>query len=134
MAYHTEQKDRLLSYLSQHPGQQFTLGQLSEEVCQGGSIGTSTVYRLMGQLAKEGRVRRFMVGSDRRVYYQYVAEPACHSHLHLKCVGCGGLFHVSGALSELIEQQVKALHRFRLDEGASLLFGTCNACQRGARQ
>ena len=128
MAYRTEQKELLTAYLRLHPDRQFTVGELVEELSGGGAIGTSTVYRLMNRLTEEGVVRRFMVG--RTVYYQATKGSACRMHLHLKCTSCGGMLHLSSAVSEFLYRQIEASNRFQLDGNATLLFGTCATCQK----
>ena len=128
MAYRTEQKELLTAYLRLHPDRQFTVGELVQALSGEGTIGTSTVYRLMNRLTEEGTVRRFMVG--RTVYYQATRGSACHRHLHLKCTACGEMLHLSAALTEFLCRQIEASNRFRLDGDATLLFGTCAACQK----
>jgi Fur family ferric uptake transcriptional regulator len=132
MAYHTEQKDALLSFLAEHAQRQFTIRCLAQELTQEASIGESTVYRLMKQLLAEGRVRRFIVGGARQVYYQYVDGDSCNSHLHLKCTACGRLFHLDGSVSDFMQKQILATNRFTLDEHQTMLFGICARCREGA--
>ncbi len=131
MAYKTEQREQLIAFLASHAPQQFTLGELAEEVMREGQIGRATVYRLMKKLAEEGVVRSFTIGDKRAVYYQYVGGVACDSHLHLKCMVCGRLYHLSGCVSTFMEKQIYATHRFVLDEHATMLFGTCQGCRGG---
>lgn len=131
MSYQTEQKEALTRFLSENAERQFTVHALTEELRKEAEIGESTVYRLMKVLVEEGRVRRFMVDASRRVYYQYVGGGACVSHLHLKCISCGRLFHLDRSVSEFMQKQILATSRFMLDENKTMLFGTCHRCSGG---
>ncbi len=130
MGYKTEQKEALTQYLASQGDRQFTLKELAEELVQVADIGTSTIYRLMDHLIQDGVVRRFTIQGSRKFYYQYM-RGECHAHLHLKCTICGGLFHLNGMVSDFIQKQVLASHKFRLDEQETLLFGVCQTCQDG---
>lgn len=132
MSYHTEQKAALVTFLSENAQRQFTVRELARAVAERTEIGESTVYRLIAGLVEEGRVRRFAVG--RSFYYQFVGGENCDSHLHLKCLACGRLFHLDGSVSQFMRRQILATNRFRLDEGETVLFGTCHDCmgQEGA--
>ena len=128
MAYRTEQKERLLSFLRENPERQFSMEELVEALTPSGNIGRSTVYRLMRHLTEDGAVRRFMVGGGRHIYYQYVDGKSCGCHLHLKCQVCGRLYHLDGAVSAFMQKQIEASNRFLLDERRTLLIGTCRQC------
>ncbi|MDY3865490.1 MAG: transcriptional repressor, partial [Eubacteriales bacterium] len=92
-------------------------------------IGASTVYRLLGVLTDEGHIRRFTLGRGKTFYYQYVGGERCGTHLHLKCIVCGRLFHLAGCVSDFMQKQILATSRFALDESQTILFGTCAACR-----
>ncbi len=131
MAYRTEQRDVLISYLREHSDKQYTIGEVSRALAEGGQIGQATVYRLMKRLVEEGSVRCFSIGDGHRMYYQYVSGERCMSHLHLKCTSCGRLYHLGACVSEFLEKQILATHRFQLDENLTMLFGTCHKCRGG---
>lgn len=134
MAYQTEQKEALLKFLEENAHRQFTAKDLAEELTKVASIGASTVYRLLKTLAYEERVRRFVVGGSRQVYYQYIGGEGCGSHLHLKCTTCSRLYHLDPMVSEFMQKQILATSRFLLDEHQTLLFGTCYGCRGVAKQ
>ncbi len=129
MAYHTEQREILEEYLFTHAEEQFTAAELTQAL--GDKIGQATIYRLVKRLVSEGTVRAFTIGGDRKTYYQYVNGETCGSHLHLKCTVCGRLYHLGACVSEFLEKQILATHRFTLDEHATTLFGTCHKCRGG---
>ncbi len=129
MAYRTEQRDSLVDFLRTHADKQYTASELTHAPEL--SIGQATVYRLVKRLVTEGVVRAFTLGEDRRTYYQYIDGETCTSHLHLKCTVCGQLYHLGGCVSEFLEKQILATHRFVLDEQMTMLFGTCHKCRGG---
>ena len=123
--YHTDQKDRLLDFLGQNTTRQFKMEEIVSAL--DGKVGKSTVYRLMRSLVEEGRVRRFELG--RTIYYQYLSDASCDSHLHLKCTVCGRMQHLDCSVSTFLRRQILATNRFQLDDRLTLLFGLCDDCR-----
>ncbi len=130
MAYRTEQREMLITFLRAHADEQYSASDIVRALGTD-HIGQATVYRLMRRLVEEGAVRAFSIGDSPRTYYQYIDGETCGSHLHLKCTACGRLYHLGSCVSEFLEKQILATHRFRLDEQATMLFGTCHICRGG---
>ncbi len=130
MAYRTEQREMLVDFLREHADRQYTASDLTRAL-GADHIGQATVYRLIKRLVEEGVVRAFAIGDGHRTYYQYINGETCTSHLHLKCTVCGRLYHLGGCVSEFLEKQILATHRFALDEQKTMLFGTCHKCRGG---
>ena len=134
--YQTEQKKKLLSYMSEHQNEQFSAEQLSEimeragENDAGKTPGKSTVYRLVSDMAAEGTLRRFPNGGGRGWLYQYHRMPDCSGHLHLKCEKCGALLHLECGMSDDLLRHIEEEHGFKVDNNATVLYGLCAACRR----
>ena len=131
--YATEQKKLLLSFLREHCDLAYTVEELlleMKEAYGAEAPGKSTVYRLMTRLVEEGTVKRFVRGHSRQFAYQIVVGEHCHSHLHLKCMGCGKLIHLDEGLSDELLDKVRASSDFAVDEEETVLFGACAACHR----
>lgn len=126
MRYTTGKKERIVEFLSDNADKSYTLEQICEAVTDAGR-GKSTVYRLVSELLESGSITRLSDGKTRHCTYQYVGGELCHTHLHLKCKGCGRLMHLDRELSESFESAVKRVGGFLIDDGA-LLMGTCNDC------
>ena len=124
--YHTEQKKLLLSYLSHHADEAFSLRELTETLGACG-IGKSTVYRLISRLVDEGAVRRF-AREGGGFAYRYLASEACASHLHLRCTACGRVIHLAEGALASVGAMLASEHGFRLDEGRTVLLGRCADC------
>ena len=69
------------------------------------SIGRGTVYRNLGILVEEGKVRKVEVpdGSDR---FDFTLE----NHYHVECVKCGEIFDVDMDVISEIEKKIKDAH------------------------
>jgi len=126
MVYTTGKRERIIEFLSENRDTSYTLEEICSALTDGGK-GKSTVYRLVSELVGEGRITRISDGRTRHFTYQYVGEDSCHSHLHLKCKGCGRLLHLDGEVSRSFESAVRRVGGFLIDEGA-FLFGTCEKC------
>lgn len=69
------------------------------------SIGRGTVYRNLGILVEEGKVRKVEVpdGSDR---FDFTLE----NHYHVECVKCGEIFDVDMDVISELEKRIKDPH------------------------
>ena len=126
MQYNTENRKRILAFLEGSKEKSFT----AEEIASRGelsSIARSTVFRQLSALSSEGKIRRINDKSSRKVTYQYIDRERCGAHIHLKCNGCGKLFHIDSAVSKRIEENIFKCGGFLLDS-ATLLLGTCRGC------
>ena len=126
MRYTTGKRERILAFLSDNKDVSYTLEEICAALTDGGK-GRSTVYRLVSELVGEGCIRRLSDGRTRHCTYQYVGDECCHSHLHLKCKGCGRLMHLDEGVSRDFERAVLNVGGFTIEEG-TLLFGTCHDC------
>ncbi|MBO5789419.1 MAG: transcriptional repressor [Clostridia bacterium] len=127
--YKTEQREKLITFLKAHANEQLSMRDILDAMTAQG-VGESTVYRLIKELVESGEVRRFVVEHNRRFYYQAVRDISCGHHVHLKCVGCGKLIHLSGFVSDFIHKQIEATHHFALDEQLTMFYGKCATCQK----
>ncbi len=126
MKYTTGKRQKIIDFLTEKRENAYTLEEISAALTEDGK-GKSTVYRLISELVGEGKITRISDGRTRRITYQYVGAESCHSHLHLKCKGCGKLVHLDEELSQKLGQALLSVGGFFLDEGA-FLFGTCKKC------
>ena len=128
-SYRTEQKKTLLDFLSKNKDNSFTIDEITEKLqTEGASVGRSTVYRLVNRLVEDGAVRRFVKSNSRSASYQLVAGEHCECHLHLKCLGCGMLFHMDEEISDELVNKIRRSSAFSVDEEESVLYGKCSAC------
>ena len=129
--YTTEQKKILFTFLSNNKEKSYSVEELNGELVAAygdRAPGKSTLYRLITGLVEEGKVRRFVRGHGRQFAYQIVDCENCHSHLHLKCVGCGKLIHLDHETSDQLIEKVQNASCFSVMETETVLFGECSEC------
>ena len=119
--YKTEQRKQLIEFMQQHSEWALSLDEWSEKLkAEGYTIGRSTVYRTLIKMEKEGSV--ISTKEKRHIHYQISA--CCEDHLHLKCTGCGKLFHLSHEHSHALKQSLPT--GFSVD---NIIYGTCKECK-----
>ena len=129
--YATEQKKILIDFLREHYEASFTVEEIVSELqCTHGDKipAKSTVYRLITRLVEEGAVKRFVKGHSRQFLYQIVDCEHCHSHLHLRCMDCGKLFHLNEKLSDELLDVIRFSSNFSVNEAETVLVGACSDC------
>ncbi|MBO5671224.1 MAG: transcriptional repressor [Clostridia bacterium] len=131
--YHTMGREIILRYLADRPDILLTGEELTSALeREGVTVGKSTVYRLVSKLFSEGKLSR--VRDNVRGCYVYAYAEDTHGcdgrHFHLKCLGCGRLFHLECRHSEALCEHIEGTHHFRIDSGRTLLYGQCESCQR----
>ncbi len=132
-SYNTEQKRILVEYLTKHSEESFTIEELCLNITKQkscGSLGKSTIYRLIPGLVSDGIVKRFPSPNSRKFLYQLVSGKDCPHHLHLKCTGCGKLLHMPHSLSQGVMSEIKSTNDFTIDSRQTILFGTCSECNK----
>lgn len=130
--YNTEQKKILTDFLRKNHERSYTIEELSQELkstYNNSAPGKSTVYRLISHLVEKGQVSRLPKGRGRSFVYQSLECNKCHTHLHMRCVSCGRLFHLDDDLSEELLVKVRELCGFSVNEKDSVLLGSCNSCR-----
>lgn len=129
--YHTEQKKMLLEFLKANSESSYTI----DEICTalGGSIGKSTVYRLMTRLVEEKRVHK-SAGEGRQFVYRITADEHCKHHLHLQCTDCGRVLHLDESTSDALLDSVREARDFLVSEEDTVLMGKCAGCKIRGRK
>lgn len=129
MAYQTKQKHLLLQFLKDHKKEQLSIEEIAAMIPNG--MGKSTLYRLMSQLTDQGEVLRFRGNDQKSVRYQLVSrEDGCHGHFHAQCTSCGILFHLHCDFMKDLGTHMGHHHQFRIDPAQTILYGTCESCQK----
>ncbi len=125
--YQTRQRRQLLDYLEAHADRQLSAREIARDLGDG-AVSLSAVYRNLGDLELEGKLRRSSRESSREVYYQYLDAAPCRGVLHLSCKNCGRTLH----LREESAERLRALlldEGFQLDQSETLLVGLCRDCR-----
>ena len=90
------------------------------------TVGTSTVYRYLNLLEKQGVLRTET--NNHTKYYQYISGE-CSGHFHLKCKKCGKTVHLDCKEFEDVNKHIAKEHDFKLDHN-TLIYGICNKCSK----
>lgn len=126
--YMTRQRKALLDYLSAHADEALSAQEIAVALEREG-VSLSAVYRNLGGLEAEGKLRRASKGSAREVYYQYTDADACKGSLHLQCKKCGRTFHMDSSGAEQLLGVVEKAEGFAVDKADTVLYGVCEICQ-----
>ena len=124
MKYSTHPKNQVLSFLSENSTLSFAIEDI---VLSLPDIGKSSVYRIIGELEKEGRVRR-TGNAGRKALYQISDRECCPKHMHVKCSLCGRTEHLDEVTTAEVEKMVDALVGYRVLP-SSVLEGICGECR-----
>lgn len=125
--YHTQQRKSLIDFLQKNSDKSFTIEEIISSIGES-EISQSTAYRLITKLTEEGIVRRSVRGTSRSFVYQYVNTEKCEGHLHMKCTGCGKVYHLDSGITSSIQNGIKNSTNFEIDSHTVLL-GKCNTCK-----
>ena len=125
--YKTKQREEILSYFRQHPGQHIT----AQELCAALSgVSKATVYRSLDRLVQEGALRRYTLDGGQAACYQFSgAHTHCQEHYHIRCTQCGRLFHVQSPAMSRVAGELKEQEGFTLDSSMTVLYGICRECR-----
>lgn len=127
--YITQQRKRLLAYLSDHTDEQMTARQIAEALTSD-NISTSAVYRNLSALEKEDLLKRSVREGTREVFYQYVATDKCKDRLHLSCRICGKNIHLGEKETEQLLHSTLESIGFQIDKSNTILYGICKDCRK----
>ena len=107
-----------------------TADEVYETVCrEHPNIGKGTVYRNLGILAEEGKIRKVEIpnGPDR---FDFTLE----RHYHVRCVECGRVFDVEMDAIEDLDARVRDKHGFEFLDYDILFKGICPDCRAKAAE
>ncbi|MBR5515081.1 MAG: transcriptional repressor [Clostridia bacterium] len=131
--YKTEQRKQLIEFMTKYSELSLSVDgwveKMKKELHESFIPSRSTVYRTMLKLEKQGRVIRCVEGASHTCNYQIAVCHEHHHHLHLKCVGCGALIHMSHEASELLNNTILKDNNFNVDKNQTVIYGLCAECK-----
>lgn len=125
--YNTNQRKALIDFMQSNCEKAFTIEEIVSLMSEK-EISQSTAYRLMTKLVDEGLVYRTVKGNSRSFVYQYISDKKCEGHLHMKCTGCGKVYHLDHSISSHMQKDIESNTGFEIDSHTVLL-GKCNTCK-----
>ena len=124
--YQTRQQEDIAEYFRARPEDCVTAEAVYSAL--GAKVGMTTVYRAVSRLCEEGVLRRYAPKTaGEPSLYQF--NPCRESHLHIRCVDCGVLEHLRCDVVKTFSDHLQQHHGFVLDEGQTMLYGRCAACE-----
>lgn len=130
MEYKTEQKNSVLCFLKQNCEHHYTVEQIVSALNKSENApAKSSVYRIINNLVKSGRVLRFESKDEKNFVYQYAhLSDKCQHHYHLKCTDCGKLIHMECEHLSDVCRHIESEHGFLVGTGNSVIYGCCSSC------
>ena len=134
--YNTKTRQLILDYLINNRQDAVSAANIQQHLeAQGVRPNPTTVYRYLDKLAGEQRVMKYVADKGEKAVFQYVDEGRhCREHLHLKCTGCGRIYHLDCRFMDEVRAHLMAEHGFALQCEGSVLYGLCRACAHQAEQ
>ena len=132
MKYRTKQRAALLDYLETTREKHITVADIRAHFeAQGRPIGTTTLYRQMDEMVREGVLRKYIVDENSAACFEYVGEDSHRDAevcFHCKCEKCGKLIHLQCDELEEIQTHILKEHRFKMDPMRTVFYGLCENC------
>ena len=131
--YKTKQMTEILTFLKSVQGRHVTVNEICDFFREKGiSVGTTTIYRHLERMVKEGLAAKYVVDGSSSACFEYLgAEEHCHktSCFHCKCEKCGKLIHLHCEDVVKLEQHLMDSHGFRMDPCRTVFYGICEECR-----
>lgn len=127
MAYQTGQREILYDFFNEHPHQQFSAKEIAQALSEE-SISVSAIYRNLAAMSEDGTLRCFVKPGSREKQYQFVNSSACKDCIHLSCIRCGKIFHMSKNTMDLLLGNLTLTEGFQLSKSQTIMYGTCKKC------
>lgn len=134
--YNTKTRQLILDYLMNNRQKAVSASNILAHLeQQGAATNPTTVYRYLDKLAGEEKIMKYVADKGERAVFQYVDEDRhCREHLHLKCTGCGKIFHLECGFMDQVRRHLSEEHGFVLQCEGSVLYGLCPRCAAKAAQ
>ena len=129
--YQTKGKQRMEAYMKMHAGTAFTAQDLYNYlIANDEKVNLTTVYRNLDKMAEKGILMKYKNPDEGAAKYQYGGNGNCKEHIHMKCNGCGKIYHMECGFMDEIAQHLMKHHGFMLDCAGSMLNGFCEQCAK----
>lgn len=131
-SYSTEKRIKILEYLKQHSHEDVCVRDIEEHLNKedGTRVNVTTIYRYLDKLAKDGQVLKHTGENGNKASFQYInPQDKCHRHLHMKCSGCGRIFHLDCSFMNEFQKHIYEHHHFIVECKTSMLYGICEECR-----
>ena len=97
------------------------------------AVGTTTIYRQLEKLVKDGLVEKYVVAGTNSACFEYIGESETSDYescYHCKCEKCGKLIHIQCDEIECLSRHMTEHQDFQLDPKRTVFYGICNECRK----
>lgn len=127
--YKTQQKEEIVSWLKEHPGQHVTVAELCAQMEK--PVGMATVYRQLDKLVEAGLVMKYVLGPNTPACFSYGEHVRGEEEVfHCRCEKCGTLFHVRCRELAGLARHLEEGHGFHLLPARTVFYGICSDCYK----
>ncbi len=131
--YKTKQMTELLAFLQSVEGSHVTVHDICDYFeAKGIAVGTTTVYRNLEKMVKEGAVAKYVVDGASSACFEYLGNRGREKNAlcyHCKCEKCGKLIHLQCNEVENLKQHMLAFHSFEMNALRTVFYGMCSDCR-----
>lgn len=132
--YKTKQMTELLTFLQSVEGSHVTVHDICDYFeAKGIAVGTTTVYRNLEKMVKEGVVAKYVVDGASSACFEYIGNRDREKNAfcyHCKCERCGKLIHLQCNEVENLKQHMIKFHSFEMNALRTVFYGMCSDCRR----
>lgn len=126
--YNTKQRAIILDILKENQAKHFNVDALLDKLKANHTpVGRATLYRYLDYLVSTGEVKRYYIEEGYGACYQYTSDGQ-DQHYHLKCNGCGKLFHIDFEDVNKLNKAIKKQFGFEVEPSRIVLYGYCKGC------
>ena len=132
--YRTKQMAELLAFLKSVQGRHVTVNEICEYFKDNGiPVGTTTVYRNLEKLVKEGMAAKYVVDGTSSACFEYIGnqnDTHIFASYHCKCEKCGKLIHLQCNEVDNLKRHMMEYHGFEMNTLRTVFYGTCSECKK----
>ena len=132
--YKTRQMTELLTFLESVQGSHVTVRDICGHFQSVGiAVGTTTIYRNLEKMVKEGMVAKYVVEGTSSACFEYIGTlEGCERSVcyHCKCEKCGKLIHLQCNEVGSLRQHLLEYHDFEMNSLRTVFYGICGECKK----
>lgn len=132
--YKTRQMTELLTFLKSVQGSHVTVRDICGHFQSVGiAVGTTTIYRNLEKMVKEGLVAKYVVEGTSSACFEYIGTlEGCERSVcyHCKCEKCGKLMHLQCNEVGSLRQHLLEYHDFEMNSLRTVFYGICGECKK----
>lgn len=131
--YNTKKKQMIIDFMTKHREKSLSIDEwlvlMKSENVYTKLPARSTLFRQIQMLVEEKKVIRSST-SNKTTKYCIASCLNIEDHLHLKCLICGDLVHISRNISNSFMEIINSDYNFYVSTTESIIYGRCGSCTK----